>query len=155
MYNEFDKIEYKILPREIKDDLNRLVFQSFTANGKSIDNRYYEQEWSILKRFETKKFVTKDLLEITNSNDNSKEVIGLSNEKTISQNSTVRIKYLNKDKELTIKLVDYEPKGMEVQEGVQCIYYRSPIGTLIIGKLEGDIVRLGSSEYIVKILEIK
>jgi very-short-patch-repair endonuclease len=49
IYNEFERIEYKILPLEIHSEINRLVFQSFTANGKPIDNNYYESEWSIIK----------------------------------------------------------------------------------------------------------
>jgi hypothetical protein len=155
IYNEFEKIEYKILPLEIKNDLNRLIFQSFMANGKSVNNLYYEYEWSILKRFDTTKNEASPIIENTIPIENIEQVVGTPIVKSISQNSTVKIKYLNKDKELTIQLVDYETKGNERYEGVQKIYYRSPITALIIGKSEGDIVRLGNSEYYVKILEIK
>jgi hypothetical protein len=155
IYNEFEKIEYKILPLEIKNDLNRLVFQSFMANGKPVNNRYYEYEWSILKRFETTKTESIPIIEKTIQLESIDQVVRAPIVKSISQNSTVKIKYLNKDKELTIQLVDYETKGHEDNSGVQKIYYRSAIGALIIGKLEGDTVRLGNSDYYVKILEIK
>lgn len=49
IYNDFERIEYKVLPLEIYNDISRLVFQSFTANGKPIDNNYYESEWKALK----------------------------------------------------------------------------------------------------------
>jgi len=48
IYNDFESIEYKILPLEIHNKISRLVFQSFTANGKPVDNKYYDLEWSII-----------------------------------------------------------------------------------------------------------
>lgn len=51
IYNDFKKIDYRIIPLEIQNKISRLVFQSFTAKGKSINNNYYESEWLTLKRF--------------------------------------------------------------------------------------------------------
>jgi very-short-patch-repair endonuclease/DNA polymerase III delta prime subunit len=51
IYNDFDRIGFSVLPLDIYNDISRLVFQSFTANGKPVDNSYYEFEWSILKRY--------------------------------------------------------------------------------------------------------
>lgn len=51
VYQENDSIEYKILPRNIYNDIRRLVFTSFTAEGKSVYNNYYENEWNVIKRF--------------------------------------------------------------------------------------------------------
>ena len=51
IYNEFDKIEYQILPLKIQDDITRLIFQSFTATGKPVNNSYYDNEWSVINRF--------------------------------------------------------------------------------------------------------
>jgi very-short-patch-repair endonuclease/DNA polymerase III delta prime subunit len=48
IYNDFDGIEYKIFSLDIHSEIKRLVFHSFTANGKPVDNNYYESEWSIL-----------------------------------------------------------------------------------------------------------
>lgn len=55
IYNDFDRIEYNVLPLDVYNDISRLVFQSFTANGKPVDNNYYESEWSIIKRYSKKK----------------------------------------------------------------------------------------------------
>lgn len=51
VYQHNEKIEYKILPNNIYGDIKRLVFTSFSAEGKSIYNSYYENEWKVIKRF--------------------------------------------------------------------------------------------------------
>lgn len=51
VYQNADNIEYKILPKNIYQDIQRLVFTSFTAEGKSVYNNYYENEWNIIKQF--------------------------------------------------------------------------------------------------------
>ncbi|ANI90098.1 hypothetical protein A9P82_12880 [Arachidicoccus ginsenosidimutans] len=51
MYQEFDSVEYKILDKRIHENIKRLIFESFTASGKSVFNNYYENEWSIIKQF--------------------------------------------------------------------------------------------------------
>lgn len=51
VYQKADNIEYKILPKNIYEDIQRLVFTSFTAEGKSVYNNYYENEWNIIKQF--------------------------------------------------------------------------------------------------------
>lgn len=51
LYQNSESIEYKILPNNIYKDLKRLVFTSFTAEGKSVHNNYYENEWKIIKHF--------------------------------------------------------------------------------------------------------
>jgi len=51
IYNEFDKIEYNIFPLRIQDEINRLIFQSFTANGKPVNNEYYSNEWRVIQSF--------------------------------------------------------------------------------------------------------
>jgi very-short-patch-repair endonuclease len=51
VYQNFDNLEYKILPLRICEDIRRLVFTSFTAEGKSVYNKYYENEWETIKQF--------------------------------------------------------------------------------------------------------
>jgi len=51
MCQDFDSIEYKILPISIFKYISRLVFTSFTSRGKSIANKNYAQEWHIIKQF--------------------------------------------------------------------------------------------------------
>jgi len=147
IYNEFERIEYKILPLEILSEINRLVFQSFTANGKPLDNNYYDSEWSILKRYSKKseeqykrreEFIPHSLF------DNR---IGL--------NSTVKIKFLNNNKELKVKLVDYHTSGIEIIDGVQIVNILKPLGASIKGKTIGDRVKVGDTNSEVEIIEIR
>src|SRR6185312_7552423 len=51
MYQDFDEIEYKILPQSISTDIRRLIFGSFIAAGKAISNTNYAGEWEMLKQF--------------------------------------------------------------------------------------------------------
>jgi len=51
VYQEYKNIEYKVLPNRIFDDIRRLVFTSFSAEGKSVHNNYYENEWKVIKQF--------------------------------------------------------------------------------------------------------
>lgn len=51
VYQDYDHVEFKVLPKSIYHDIKRLVFSSFTAEGKSVYNKYYDSEWSIVKRF--------------------------------------------------------------------------------------------------------
>jgi len=147
IYNEFERIEYKILPLEIHSDINRLVFQSFTANGKPIDNSYYESEWSIIKRHSKKdepqnlqreEFIQKSLFD---------NIVGL--------NNTVKIKFLGNDKELKVKLVDYATNGSEIIDGVQFVNIMKPLAVSIKGKTIGDKVKLGDTNSEVEIIEIR
>jgi hypothetical protein len=147
IYNEFERIEYKILPLEIHSDINRLVFQSFTANGKPIDNSYYESEWSIIKRHSKKdepqnlqreEFIQKSLFD---------NIVGI--------NNTVKIKFLGNDKELKVKLVDYATNGSEIIDGVQFVNIMKPLAVSIKGKTIGDKVKLGDTNSEIEIIEIR
>lgn len=157
IYHDFEQIEYKILPLELKEGLSKLIFNSFTANGKPIDNKYYDKEWSILKKFASKAVVS---IPSDKSEDNflvlEKEPPRTRTlfDKKVSINSTVKIKYINKGNEVTIHLVDYETKGFEVNKGIQNVYNKSRLGMSIIGAAVGDTVKIINTDYYVKIIEI-
>ena len=154
IYNDFEKIEYKILPLEILNDIKRLVFKSFMANGKPIDNNYYENEWLVIIKFASKEPLPIDYIE-------EKRVLKdkpLNTEpfkQEVSLHNTVKIKYLKSEKELIVHLVDYETKGFEVSNGIQKIYIHSPLAISIIGKTIGDKVKILNTDTYVEILEIK
>ena len=154
IYNAFGKIEYKILPLDILSDINRLVFQSFTANGKPIDNNYYDQEWSVIRQFfpNNVEIANKNETKITAINKNATSHT-LFDAKVELQN-TVRIKYLNNDKVLTVQLVDYQPQKMELLNGVQKINIKVPLANSILGKFIGDKVKIGNTDSYVEIIEI-
>lgn len=147
IYNEFDSIEYRFLPLEILNEINRLVFQSFTATGKPIDNNYYDSEWSILKRYSNKseeQYQRKEDLIPHPIIDNR---IGLY--------SMVKIKFLEINKEFKVKLVDYDTSGGEFIDGVQIVNILKPLGASIKGKTIGDRVKVGDKEVEVEIIDIR
>ncbi|WP_428224782.1 AAA domain-containing protein [Flavobacterium sp.] len=51
VYQTAENIEYKILPKNLYEDIRRLVFTSFTAEGKSVHNNYYENEWKTIEQY--------------------------------------------------------------------------------------------------------
>jgi len=155
IYNDFENIEFEFLPLEIKNDISRLIYQSFTANGKPMDNNYYETEWQALNRVGSKQTNNVTLLEqapVASLFENIPN--SLFDVKEVELNSTVKIKYLNKDKVLTIKLVDYQTQGMDIKNGVQKINVKTPLGTSIKGKTVGDRVKIGNTDSLVEIIEI-
>jgi hypothetical protein len=50
LYNDYDEIEYKLLPYSIKEDLGTLV-QTPSGGGADIRNKYHNEKWKVLKRF--------------------------------------------------------------------------------------------------------
>ena len=157
IYNDYEQIDYKILPIEIKEDINRLVFNSFTANGKPISNNYYEKEWTILKKFDSKTVLastlnTKEdnLLILEKESPRNRTLF----DKQVKEYSTVKIRYIKENKILTIQFVDYETKGKDISMGVQKLYNRSPLAYWIMGKCIGDRIQLGNTDNYIEILEI-
>lgn len=147
IYNDFERIDYNVLPLNIYNDISRLVFQSFTANGKPVDNNYYESEWSIIKRHSKKdqEQVVERVEFIPNSLfDNRVEL-----------NSTVKIKFLSNEKELKVKLVDYPTNGAEIIDGVQIVNIIKPLAASIKGRTIGDRVTIGDTNSEVEIIEIR
>ena len=51
IYQSFENIEYKVFPKNISEDINRLTYESFNANGKQTNNKNYENEWNIIQKF--------------------------------------------------------------------------------------------------------
>ena len=49
IYNDFTNLKYEIFSLNLLDQIERLVYQSFTATGKTLDNSNYKEEWKILK----------------------------------------------------------------------------------------------------------
>ena len=147
IYNDFDRIEYNILPLDIYNDISRIVFQSFTATGKPVDNNYYEPEWSIIKQHSKNGQEQKAQREEFTPNslfDNRVEL-----------NCTVKIKFLSNKKELKVKLVDYPTNGAEIIDGVQIVNIMKPLAASIKGKTIGDRVKIDDTNSEIEIIEIK
>jgi superfamily I DNA and/or RNA helicase len=154
IYNDFEKIEFEFLPLEIKNNISRLIYKSFNANGKPIDNNYYETEWNTLKKFGSKQINNKPLLEQAPVASLFENIPNSLFDVKVELNSTVKIKYLNKDKVLTIKLVDYQTQGVNIKNRVQKVNIKTPLGTSIRGKIVGDRVKIDNTDSLVEIIEI-
>jgi hypothetical protein len=49
IYNKiFTDVQYNLIPVSSYDDIKRVTLKSFGADGKKLDNKYYEKEWKIL-----------------------------------------------------------------------------------------------------------
>ena len=93
IYNDFTNLEYEILPMNLFDQLERLVYQSFTATGKTLDNSNYDKEWKTLKP-------RKDL-ELPF---NTRQIESLI-QRAIAEKKKVKVSYKNKEGEESLKLV--------------------------------------------------
>jgi very-short-patch-repair endonuclease len=73
----------------------------------------------------------------------------------IKDNSKVLVKYVNNGKNFTIQLVDSTHDKYETSNGVQNVYFKTPLAASIIGHSVGDIVKIGNLDNFVEIIEIK
>ncbi len=85
IYNDFTNLEYEILPINLFDQLKRLVYQSFTATGKTLDNSNYEKEWKTIR--------PKKDLELPF---NTRQIESLI-QKAIAEKKKVKVLYKNKE----------------------------------------------------------
>ena len=154
MYMDFESIDYKIIPLEILGNINRLVFQSFTANGKPIDNNYYNTEWSILKSYASK-YLSTEKKEFKEEIKQIKFDTPSLFDSRVELNSIVEIKYFNNNKTLKVKLVESQTKMTNKQNDIQNINTKSPLALSILGRIAGAIVKIGTSENKVEIIKIE
>jgi very-short-patch-repair endonuclease len=155
VYNEFERIDYKVLPLEILNDISRLVFQSFTASGKPIDNNYYDNEWKIIKLYSIGQ---QDFQTIKDNEQSVKKNQFIQNslfDHRVVLNSIVKIKFINNDKILKIKLVEYATNGTEIIDGIQLVNIMKPLAILLKGKTVGDVVKIANTANEVEIIEIE
>ena len=153
MYMDFESIDYKIMPLEILDRISRLVYQSFTANGKPIDNIYYDTEWSIIKSYASIELPSENKV-IEKAKNNLKFDFPSLFDSRVELNSIVEIKYLSQNKILKVQLVDYQPEKLKLSNGVQKINIKVPLANSIIGKYIGDKVKVGNTDNYVEIIKI-
>lgn len=179
MYKDFQTIEYKTFPIEIADGISRLLYQSFNATGKPFSNKYYEAEWMIINRF-TKKGTLYDLPATTQKPfqviENENELLDYDKiveqdvedqvstitknkrEKSLFNNiglfSTVRIRFVFTNKEITVQLVKFKQQDRVNEYGAQLITISSQLGITLAGKSVGDIVKIINTDVQIEILDI-
>ena len=49
--SDYTEVKYKVLPLALKDKLGTLVYSSFIAGGKALDNIYYRDQWHALSNY--------------------------------------------------------------------------------------------------------
>jgi hypothetical protein len=72
----------------------------------------------------------------------------------VKLNSTVKLNYLDNNKELIVQLVENHKIGVDKENGIQKIGVNSPLGLLINGKSIGDRVELKNTNSLIEIMEI-
>lgn len=72
----------------------------------------------------------------------------------VQLNSKVQIRYVNNGKDIDVQLVQTEYNRNEIVNGVQKIYYKSPLANSLLGHTLGDIVKIGNLDNYVEITKI-
>lgn len=73
----------------------------------------------------------------------------------VELNSTVQIKYINNDKNISIQIVKTEGNSVNKTDILQKIYYKSPLAQALLGHHVGDIIKIANLDNFVEILNIK
>jgi len=156
LYNDFDNLEYHIIPISEYENIKKLVFQSFTAKGKSMKNTYYDKEWIIIKKYlhDDKNInINKSEVEKTFTNHTLQAEL-FNDENEVKVNKCIIVHYLHNDLQLSIKLVENHNGDLKTVNGVQIVNSQSPLGVSLLGKKEGEIVKIGTSNKEVRIVKI-
>ncbi|MCR8666224.1 AAA domain-containing protein [Aestuariibaculum sp. M13] len=72
----------------------------------------------------------------------------------VKENSIVVINYINSNKEIKLQLVEDGYVQPTTTNGVMKINYKAPIGQALLGKTEGEMVKIGKLDNYVEILQI-
>jgi len=154
LYNDFDNLEYHIIPISEYENIEKLVFQSFTAKGKSMKNTYYDKEWIVIKKYlRDDKNINKSEVEKTFINHTLQAEL-FNDENEVTVNKCIIVHYLHNDLQLSIKLVENHNGDLKTVNGVQIVNSQSPLGVSLLGKKEGEIVKIGTSNKEVRIVKI-
>ena len=72
----------------------------------------------------------------------------------VKLNSKVQVKYVNNGKDISIHIVSTENNKNDKTDGIQKVYYKSPLAHSLLGQTVGDIVKIGNLDNFVEILKI-
>ena len=72
----------------------------------------------------------------------------------VKLNSKVQVKYVNNGKDISIHIVSTENNKNDKADGIQKVYYKSPLAQSLLGQTVGDIVKIGNLDNFVEILKI-
>ena len=66
----------------------------------------------------------------------------------------MQVKYVNNGKDISIHIVSTENNKNDKADGIQKVYYKSPLAHSLLGQKVGDIVKIGNLDNFVEILKI-
>jgi transcription elongation GreA/GreB family factor len=66
----------------------------------------------------------------------------------------VQVKYVNNSKDIIIHIVSTECNKNDKTDGIQKVYYKSPLAHSLLGQSVGDIVKIGNLDNFVEIIKI-
>ena len=72
----------------------------------------------------------------------------------VKLDSKVQVKYVNNGKDISIHIVSTENNKNDKPDGIQKVYYKSPLAHSLLGQTVGDIVKIGDLDNFVEILKI-
>ena len=72
----------------------------------------------------------------------------------VKLDSKVQVKYVNNGKDISIHIVSTENNKNDKPNGIQKVYYKSPLAHSLLGQTVGDIVKIGDLDNFVEILKI-
>lgn len=72
----------------------------------------------------------------------------------VKLNSKVKVRYVNNGKDISIHIVSTENNKSDKLDGIQKVYYKSPLAHSLLGQAVGDIVKIGNLDNFVEILKI-
>lgn len=72
----------------------------------------------------------------------------------VKLNSKVQVKYVNNGKDINIHIVSTENNKNDKSDGIQKVYYKSPLAHSLLGQTVGDIVKIGNLDNFVEIIKI-
>lgn len=153
IYNDFTKIDYHIIPIEEFENIDKLVFNSFTAKGKPMSNPYYQNEWLTVKKYQQ---IEESLDEITDTSvgDIIQEEETINFGKEVEVNKCITIHYPHNDKQMKVKLVEGHNGELKNINGVQIVNSLTPLGVSLLGRKLGETVQIGTSNTVVEIVNI-
>lgn len=130
--NKKEFVDYSNTAFAFTDDFE--IIANSNIQTSYIDN---EKEIEIVKSINTETIVQPKLF---------KEEIKLG--------SKIKVKYVNNGKDINVQIVETENNKNESSQGFQKIHYKSALAVSLIGHSVGEIVKIGSLDNFVEIIEI-
>lgn len=149
--------------RNSSREMNNLI--DFIKQIESTKNHYYKDYSPTANAFSDDIEIIEEYISSTSFIDIEKDIEtihSIENEPIqlkilkdeVKLNSKVQVKYMNNGKDINIQLVSTENNRNEIVNGVQKIYYKSPLANSILGHIKGDIVKIGNLDNFVEIIDV-